>query len=286
MNSLTQRPPNHRFSTQQSFVIGLSAGLTACLALSAPSAQALTFSDTRSSFSAGHPGLVTDSFDDLDFPPYNDSSTLTELQRPGYKVTLEGTSDTQTGGLTSTDPGLTNQPWQTGGVDSGTGVVLWYTDWGDHAGNAPQNDADKANPVARFTFDTPITAFGIDFSAETDFQINIRGVDDGSNDIFNVTIPSGNDLIAGFDNTNSPGGVSTSPTFFGVKSDSPFRFVEFDVVRAGENFINNDQPQRALVHFDTLQYKQVPTPALLPGLVGMGIATLRKRQKERSKENA
>ncbi|MEL6327426.1 MAG: PTPA-CTERM sorting domain-containing protein, partial [Cyanobacteria bacterium J06626_23] len=272
---------SNRFSTQQSFAIGLSAGLTACLALSAPSAQALTFSDKRSDFSTGHSGLTTDSLDDLTLPS-DGSSTLTQLTRPGYKVTLEGVSGTQTGGLSSTEPELTKEAWQTGGTDSGTGVVLWYTDWGKYYKNENQSND---NPIARFTFDTPITAFGIDFSAETDFRIKIRGVDDNGIELFNVFRPENeDDLIPGF--ASSDGSPSTAPTFFGVKSDSPFRFVEFDVVRAGVNFIDYDQPQRALVHFDTLQYKQVPTPALLPGLVGMGIATLRKRQKERSEETA
>ena len=65
------------------------------------------------------------------------------------------------------------------------------------------------------------------------------------------------------------------------------QYVKFFAEGSGEYF---DQvvlaSTQAAFESDNHSYEAIPTPALLPGLIGMGVAALRRKQEEASEENA
>lgn len=75
-------------------------------------------------------------------------------------------------------------------------------------------------------------------------------------------------LIQGF-NANQTGGPGYVSFLTEATDSSPWRSVRFF-----DNQANSNTWQ-----IDNVSYSNVPTPALLPGLVGLGVAALRKRSK-------
>lgn len=126
----------------------------------------------------------------------------------------------------------------------------------------------RAANGAAISFDVPITAFGATFAAISDGGRDTRFVfEDGSN----LAIPfrgSGMDLI--------------DDGFFGFVTDAPinsFRFRRFDGASADGFSVDDALFGRA----KEKPSQDVPTPALLPGLIGMGIAALKKKKQASSK---
>lgn len=130
-----------------------------------------------------------------------------------------------------------------------------------------QLSARSANG-AEIAFDSPITAFGATFTAISNDGRDTRFVfGDGSN----LAIPF-----------RGSGGALVGDGFFGFVADSPidsFRFRRFDGALA-DGFSIDD-----LIYGNAqtaVSPTPVPTPALLPGLIGMGVAAARKRKKART----
>lgn len=125
----------------------------------------------------------------------------------------------------------------------------------------------RAENGAAIAFSSPITAFGAAFA----------GVSNGGRDtrfVFN----DGTDLAIPF---RGVGGDLINDGFFGFVADSPFdsfRFRRFDGTLADGFSVDN-------VLFRTAQAnapQPVPSPALLPGIVGMGAAALRRRRRSQA----
>ncbi len=120
---------------------------------------------------------------------------------------------------------------------------------------------------ASLAFKSPITALGGSFASISNDGRDTRAVfDDGSN----LAIPfrgSGGSLIDG--------------GFFGFIADSPFESFKFR--RFDDSFADGFSIDNAIFgRTDTAPPPQaVPTPALLPGIIGFGVAALRKRKQSR-----
>lgn len=125
----------------------------------------------------------------------------------------------------------------------------------------------RSTDGATFAFKNPITAFGGIFAAISNDGRDTRAVfNDGSN----LAIPFRGD-----------GGSLIGDGFFGFIADSPFetfKFRRFDDSLADGFSVDN---VAFGTNVDTKPPQAVPTPALLPGIIGFGIAALRKRKQSR-----
>ncbi|HEY9695914.1 MAG TPA: PTPA-CTERM sorting domain-containing protein [Trichocoleus sp.] len=137
-----------------------------------------------------------------------------------------------------------------------------------------------------------------------DFSITITGANKGNGtftlsdfDSFGFFTPPNSPLdftkeLVG-QPANSPSLPFGTPNTFGEAGDfnifSPFAnpntpngFLYFQfVTAAGDNPLGNND-KLTLTSFAPQSAAPVPTPALLPGLIGMGVAALRKRKNDRS----
>ena len=117
---------------------------------------------------------------------------------------------------------------------------------------------------ATLTFDTPRIAFGATFAAISNGGRDTRIV---FGEEANLAVPF-----------RGAGGGTNAAGFFGFVSDSPFEsfsFRRFDGALADGFAIDNVSSSASLAAPDQV----VPTPALLPGLIGMGTAAWRKRKR-------
>jgi hypothetical protein len=134
---------------------------------------------------------------------------------------------------------------------------------------------DDGTSLGTFRFNLPsgINAFGLDISLERSLRDNP--------DYERIEVLIGGQTIAKITQTES-----FVPVFFGVYDpDNTFNDVQFsvfDVLKSGKI------SDRAHVHFDAVAFgnqtpkQEVPTPALLPGLIAIGIKALRKRRADES----
>ncbi|MEP0922861.1 PTPA-CTERM sorting domain-containing protein [Leptolyngbya sp. ST-U4] len=143
------------------------------------------------------------------------------------------------------------------------------------AGNFAPGDAllwNQGNGTVRFAFSSPVRGVG------TQIQANIY-------DSFNAIIEAfdSNGISLGSFNRGgiSTGNADNSAIFIGLLSDQlDIASITFSVNSIGGNdFAIN---QLSLNSSATA----IPTPALLPGLIGMGIATLRRRKEEAAQESS
>lgn len=121
------------------------------------------------------------------------------------------------------------------------------------------NRATYATDPESILFDTPLTSFSI-FAGS------------GSTDAFNLTAFDANDTQIGFSSVLVNGGTYGELSFSSLLGN--IKRVSLSATGA------------AAFVFDDLSFTPastatpVPTPALLPGLIGMGVAALRKRKAE------
>jgi hypothetical protein len=122
--------------------------------------------------------------------------------------------------------------------------------------------ASTAFPTAydqiTWTFPTAVVGFAADwFNTASAARLTVRGNFDGT----------GNQTVNFFTQLGSPG-----DGFLGIVGNAPFSTVVFDTAGGGSESYQADN-----LSFSTTP---IPTPALLPGLVGMGLAAWRKRKAE------
>jgi hypothetical protein len=134
---------------------------------------------------------------------------------------------------------------------------------------AVEGQGDASNfffDTITWSFPQPIFGFGADWfeTADGDF-LTVTGNFDGS----------GDQTVNFFDVLGSPG-----TGFLGIIGTTPFSAITFGT--QGASFLIGNEFFSA----DDLAYAEIPTPALLPGLVGMGLAAWRKRQTERNSTQA
>lgn len=126
--------------------------------------------------------------------------------------------------------------------------------------------------VAEFIFSQKLNYFGLLWGS-----INRGNV---------ISFYDGNNFIQSFSGTNLFG--KGTPAITGGST----RFINFFVDEVSEN--NYDFFDRVVIsgggddpfQLDNVAYEVIPTPALLPGLIGLGMAALRKRKQEESSAEA
>jgi hypothetical protein len=125
-----------------------------------------------------------------------------------------------------------------------------------------QGDVSALFDTITWNFSQAITAFGADWvSTTTDDRLTITGNFDGT----------GNQTIHFSDYPQ----LGTSGTgFLGIVGNAAFSTLIFSTEAA------DSSDKFEAFNVDHLSFVQIPTPALLPGLVGMSIAAWRKRQGE------
>ncbi|MBE9155744.1 PTPA-CTERM sorting domain-containing protein [Nodosilinea sp. LEGE 06152] len=140
-------------------------------------------------------------------------------------------------------------------------------------GNDGHSLYSNGSNTLRFTFDTSVlgklpTHVGIVW---TDVGFVTSGLD-GFGDVVFRAFGASNQLLAQITGTNLGdglfGGQTAEDRFFGVKD------------LGGISYFEISMPNSIDWEVDHLQYgyQPIPTPALLPGLIGMGVAALRKRR--------
>ena len=143
----------------------------------------------------------------------------------------------------------------------------------DGNGNAGRSLYSNGSTTLRFVFDTSVlgklpTYVGIVWT-DVGFVSSGR---DGFGDVIFKAFGAGDQLLAEITGANLGDGVFGGQTaedrFFGVKS--PLGISSFEISMPNSNDWEVDHLQYG--------YQPVPTPALLPGLIGMGVAALRKRK--------
>jgi hypothetical protein len=154
----------------------------------------------------------------------------------------------------------------TDSVDGDDGVV-------DGSGSAGNSFYSAGARTLRFTFDASVlgnlpTYVGIVW---TDVGF-VDSDPDGFGDVIFQAFGASNQLLAEITGTNLGDGVFNGQTeedrFFGVKSALGISYFEISMPKSDDWEVDHLQ----------YGYEPIPTPALLPGLIGMGVAALRKRQ--------
>jgi hypothetical protein len=113
-------------------------------------------------------------------------------------------------------------------------------------------------PTATLTFTTALSHFGV-----------FWGTPDGYN---KLNFYNGSDLLASF----VPGGTLAGLTASGINTDA--RYVDFKT-DAGTIFDKVEFiSSQAAFEVDNISYTAVPTPAMLPAIVGFGLAALKRRK--------
>lgn len=153
-----------------------------------------------------------------------------------------------------------------GNLTATNGVVSKVGSFGLTSGNSYFDGFDSS--VIRFDFLNPVSAFGLDFIANN-ADITLSIFDNGDNLIESLTL----------DWTTLPIINGFPSSFIGLNAGSNFiAYATIDTpLNGNELFVDN-----AIYQFAA----PIPTPALLPGLIGMGIATWRKRRSASSKQVA
>lgn len=172
---------------------------------------------------------------------------------------------------------------------SGDGTVVSRPDVSGRYAAPAANAAGDGTP-SNGVDDTPYLALGasqepgpVKLSFKRPF-VSTFGFLWGSVDTYNsVSFGRGNatQTFSGQDIANFIGGIAngnqgSNNTFF-VNFIADNEADYFDSVTFRSDFGSVDNPQAAF-EIDDIRYTEVPTPALLPGLVGMGVAALRKRK--------
>ena len=126
----------------------------------------------------------------------------------------------------------------------------------------------RSTDGATLSFDAPRTFFGATFAAISNGERDTR-----------IVFDEGTNLAVPF---QGAGGDLEAASFFGFVTDSPFAsfsFRRFDAALA-DGFVIDDIVSGAAVSGSPSEV--VPTPALLPGLFGMGVAAWRKRKQSQA----
>lgn len=183
----------------------------------------------------------------------------------------DGNLNTPGVSLTSGSPNVLGSAPLTDSVDGDDGSI-------DGNGNNGRSLYSNGNKVLRFVFDASVLGrlpshVGIVW---TDVGFVDRTDPDGFGDVIFKAFGASNELLAEIiaDDLGDGlfGGQTDEDRFFGVK------------YKPGISAIEISMPNSDDWEVDHLQYGHVPTPALLPGLMGMGIAALRKRQASEEQE--
>jgi hypothetical protein len=164
----------------------------------------------------------------------------------GYTTQFFNFDAVATGNYNGTVPGTPSGLTIT---NSGTGNLNVYTVSGS---NRALQTGGSNTPSIKFNFTEPLAYFGVRL---------LNPAFPGTIQFFNGVTPIGSSITFA-----SVLGSGNYFNFYAPLVNERFT----SVVIAGQN-----------VRVDDLAYR-VPTPALLPGLVGMGVAALRKRKQEES----
>lgn len=134
-----------------------------------------------------------------------------------------------------------------------------------------------------------------DFSSMNPVRVGRFG-DVAFSDVFNISVP-GSGLLIGFDDAVSLSGLIETKEIFSFTVNSIEYLAGSNRYRFRGVFGNNTPGIGELAPLEQIgtagnfgfsaSVTAVPTPALLPGLIGMGVAALRRKQgEEASEENA
>jgi hypothetical protein len=215
--------------------------------------QALQIFNNRANFyqAVGQQGLYFESFEDLT-GLQTDANGQPIFQGNWLMVSEETTPNSDVKVFTKNGHPLGDQT-----VTDGQNALTFY---------------DDGTSLGTFRFNIPkgINAFGLDIALERSLK------DDPTYERIEVLI--GGTTIAKITQTDS-----FIPVFFGVydpdNTFSEVQFSVFDVLKSGRI------SDRAHVHFDAVAFgnktkdtESVPTPALLPGLIAIGIKALRQKR--------
>jgi hypothetical protein len=160
----------------------------------------------------------------------------------------------------------------TDSVDGDDGVL-------DGSGSAGKSFYSNGNKVLRFTFDTGILGklpshVGIVWTDVGFVDGDTPPAFTGKGDVIFRAFTTGNQLLKEIIAKNLGDGFVNGQTaedrFFGIRYYPGVAYIEIEMPKSNDWEV------------DHLQYGYVPTPALLPGLIGMGVAALRKKQDESS----
>ncbi len=147
----------------------------------------------------------------------------------------------------------------------------------DGNGNGGHSLYSNGNKVLRFVFDAAVLGklpshAGI---VLTDIGYVDGGAIGGGNVIFRA-FGAGNQLLKTIISNNlgdsSAYGGTDEDRFFGARYYPGISAIEIEVANSADWEV------------DHLQYGYVPTPALLPGLIGMGVAALRRRRSSQEQD--
>ena len=136
-------------------------------------------------------------------------------------------------------------------------------------GNFAPGDAllwTQGNPgPLQLTFSQSVRGVGTQIQANVfgPFTAVIEAFNSGGTSLGSFTLPS-----------NSTSGRDNSAIFIGVLSDNA------DIAKLLLNLQDNKEFAINQVSFNTTGGTSIPTPALLPGLIGLGMGVLRKRKAE------
>ncbi|NJL47103.1 MAG: PTPA-CTERM sorting domain-containing protein [Leptolyngbyaceae cyanobacterium SM2_5_2] len=152
----------------------------------------------------------------------------------------------------------------------------------DGSGSAGTSFYSNNNKVLRFTFDASVLGklpshVGIVWTDVGFVDGDTPPTFTGRGDVVFRAYNAGNQLLKNVIAKNLGDGLANGgiaeDRFFGIRYYPGIAHFEIEMPNSGDWEV------------DHLQYGYVPTPALLPGLIGLGVAALRKKQ-EKSSESA